>query len=200
MSLVIEELYDALLTFGDGGALLALALIIWIDGTLFPTLPEVWLVLVFGIYPESLSWGTAVVLVATAASLTGNFTLYSLVKVARLPHWIERRMRQYTNFLLVKDEKLLLLNRLAPVVPYTGAFMAVCNWNLRKCLLYLSTSAVAKFSAIGLIAWASYDNLRQEIAPWVSIVVVLVLLAASVIASFIYRKRQHIGGEPARSQ
>ena len=140
------------------------------------------------------------VLVATAASLAGNFTLYSLVKAARLPHRIERRMKQYTNFLLVKDEKLLLLNRLAPVVPYTGAFMAVCNWNLRKCFLYLSTSAIAKFSAIGLIAWASYDNLRQDIAPWVSIAVVLVLLTASIIASFIYRKKQHIGGEPARSQ
>lgn len=198
--MVIEELYDALLAFGDGGALLAIALIIWIDGTLFPTLPEVWLVLVFGLYPDSFEWGVAVVIVASAASLIGNLTLYSLVKVARLPRWIERKMKQYTEFLLVKDERLLLLNRLAPVVPYTGAFIAVCNWDIRKSVLYLGTSAVAKFTAIGLIAWASYDNLRQEVAPWVSIGIVLILLSASVIVSFIYRKKKHIGGEPARSQ
>ncbi len=192
----IISLFDDL---GDVGMLMAIAVIIWIDGTAFPTLPEAWMVFIFGTNPGSFAWGATVVVVASVASLAGNFTLYALVKKAKLPGRIQEAMRAYTNWLILKDERLLILNRFAPLIPYTGAFIAVCNWNVRKCAVYIFASALAKFSAYTLIFWFSFDNLRAEVAPWVSLAVVAVVIGASVAASLAYKKRQKVGGEPQRS-
>lgn len=195
-----EDIIDLFASLGDIGMLLALVVIIWIDGTAFPTLPEVWMIWIFGANPGSFTWGVLLVLVASLASLLGNFTLYALVKKAKLPGWIQRKMKQYTDFLIVKDERLLLLNRLAPVVPYTGAFIAACGWDVRKSAVYIFVSALAKFSAIVLIAWLSFDNLRRELAPWVSLAAVALLIGASVVASVVYRKRAGFKEVPSRSQ
>jgi membrane protein DedA with SNARE-associated domain len=195
-----EDIINMFASLGDLGMLLAMTLIIWIDGTAFPTLPEVWMVFLYGVHPDSFAWGAALVLTASAASLLGNFTLYALVKVAKLPTWVQKKMKQYTNFLIVKDEKLLLLNRLAPIVPYTGAFIAVCNWDVRKCATYIFASALVKFSIIVLISWASFESVKDEIAPFVSLAVVIILLVTSIIASILYRKRRLRKEEPVRSQ
>jgi membrane protein DedA with SNARE-associated domain len=195
-----EDIINMFASLGDIGMLLAITIIIWIDGTAFPTLPEVWMVFLYGVHPDSFAWGAAIVITASAASLLGNFTLYSLVKVAKLPKWIQKKMKQYTNFLIVKDEKLLLLNRLAPIVPYTGAFIAVCNWNVRKSALYIFASALAKFSIIVLISWASFESVKEEIAPFVSLAVVIILLVSSIIVSIVYKKRRLPKEEPVRSQ
>jgi membrane protein DedA with SNARE-associated domain len=141
-----------------------------------------------------------VVLVSSLASLGGNFILYSIVKLVGLPTWIKKRMNQYTNFLIVRDERLLLLNRVAPVVPYTGAFIAVSNWNLKKCALFLITGALAKSSVVVVLSWLSYDNIRQEAAPWVALGAVAVVILASIIASLIYKRRLRMRGELPRSQ
>lgn len=180
--------------------LLALVAIILIDGTGFPTLPEVWMVFIFGANPDSFTWGVLIVLVSSFASLGGNFILYSLVKMARLPNWIKKRMKQYTDFLIVKDERLLLLNRVAPVVPYTGAFIAVCGWDVRKCALYLIIGALAKSSVVVILSWFSYDNLRQDVAPWVALAAVAIVIVVSIVASLIYKRRLRIRGELPRSQ
>lgn len=195
-----EDIISLFAALGDGGMLLALAVIILIDGVGFPTIPEIWIVFIFGANPDSLVWGVALVLVASLSSLLGNFALYKLVRIAKLPAWIQRKMRQYTNFLIVKDERLLLLNRIAPVIPYTGAFIAACGWNLKRSAVYLFSGAIGKFTVIVILSWLSFDNLREDVAPWVSIGFVVILLAASLVVSFIYRKRIGIGGEPARSQ
>ena len=195
-----QDILDLFADLGDIGMLLAITLIIWLDGTAFPTVPEIWMVMIFGTHPDSFGWGVAVVLVATLAGLAGNLTLYSLVKIAKLPKWIQRKMRQYTQFLIVKDERLLILNRFAPIVPYTGAFVAVCEWNLKRSILYLLVSGIAKSAVIVVISWLSFDNLRQEVAFWVAIGVVAVLVVASIISSLIYRRRARKRGEIARSQ
>ena len=194
-----DDIISLFTSLGDGGMLLALIVIILIDGVGFPTIPEVWIVFIFGANPDSLLWGIALVLVASISSLIGNFALYKLVKIAKLPTWIQRRMRQYTNFLVVKDERLLLLNRVAPVIPYTGAFIAACGWNIKRSAVYLFSGAVGKFSVIVILSWLSFDNLREDIAPWVSVGFVAIMLAASLIISVIYKKRMGIGGEPTRS-
>lgn len=195
-----EDIISFFSSLGDLGMLLALTVIILIDGTGFPTLPEVWMVFIFGAHSDSFTWGVLVVLVASLASLGGNFTLYTLVKLAKPPRWIKRAMTKYTDFLIVSDERLLLLNRLAPVVPYTGAFMAVCNWNIKKCALYLITGAFAKSSAVVILCWLSYDNVRQELAPWIALIAVVIVMVVSIIVSVIYKRRVKLKGGTLRSQ
>ncbi len=195
-----QDIIDLFAGLGDAGMLIAIAVIIWIDGTAFPTLPEAWMIFIFGTHADSFMWGAAVVLVASVASLAGNFTLYYLVKAAKLPKRVQKAMKAYTNWLILKDERLLILNRFAPLIPYTGAFIAVCNWNLKKCAVYILVSAIAKFSVYIVIFWLSFESLKDEVAPWVSLGIVAIVILASVIASIAYRKRQTTGGEPARSQ
>jgi len=195
-----EDIINVFSSLGDVGMLLALTLIILIDGTGFPTLPEVWMVFIFGANPDSFVWGLTVVVVASFASLGGNFILYTIVKLARPPKRVKRIMQKYTDFLIVSDERLLLLNRLAPVVPYTGAFMAVCNWDIKKCAFYLIIGAFAKSSAVVILSWLSYDNLRQDLAPWVALGAVVVVMATSLVASLIYKKRHGLKGGAPRSQ
>lgn len=185
---------------GDLGMLIAIAIIIWIDGTAVPTLPEAWMVFIFGAHPDSFWWGVSVVMVASCASLGGNFTLYALVKRVGLPRMVQKAMRGYTRWLVLKDERLLIVNRFAPLIPYTGAFIAVCDWDVRKCAIYVFASAVAKFSAYAVIFWLSFDNLRAEIAPWVSLGIVGAVIAASVAASLIYKRRESARGDVERSR
>jgi membrane-associated protein len=195
-----QDIINMFASLGDMGMFLAIALIILIDGTLFPTLPEVWTVWIFGVHPESLAWGATIVVVASFASLLGNFTLFGFVKLIGLPKWLKRKMNQYTNFLLVHDERLLILNRIAPIIPYTGAFIAACNWNVRKSAAYILISALMKFTIIMLISWASFESLKEDIAPWVSLGFVAIFLVASIVVSFIYKKRNISRREPERSQ
>ena len=178
----------------------ALVAIILIDGTGFPTLPEVWMVWIYGVHFDSFGWAATLIIVASFASLGGNFILYSIVKVIGMPRRIQKVMRKYTDFLIVSDERLLLLNRIAPLVPYTGAFMAVLDWNLKKCVAYLVIGAMMKSTVVIALAWLSYDNLRQDVAPWIALIAVIVVLLASVIASFIYRKRVGLQEGIPRSQ
>jgi hypothetical protein len=195
-----EDIIGVFAGLGDAGMLLAMAIIILVDGVGFPTLPEVWMVFIFGAHPDSFAWGALLVLVSTLASLGGNFTLYSFVKLVKVPRRVKRIMQLYLNFIIVHDERVLLLNRAAPILPYTGAFMAVSNWNLKKCALYLMIGAMAKSSLVVVIAWLSFDNLRAEIAPWVSLGLVLTVLLISLTVSLIYKKRAGLRGVPERSQ
>jgi membrane protein DedA with SNARE-associated domain len=201
--LIGESLIDFFSSMGEPGMVAALAAIILVDATLFPTMPEGWMVFIFGALTEggaSFSWGMTLVLVATFAGMGGNLVLYGLVRRAKLPHRIERAMKKYTDFLVVSDERLLLVNRIAPVVPYTGAFMAVCKWDLRKCLAYIFVGGVVRWSVIVLLVWLSYDNIRQDLAPWVALVAVVAVVVISLIASLIYRRRLGIRGGAPRSQ
>jgi len=195
-----NDILAAFADLGDVGMLLAISIIIWIDGTAFPTLPEIWTVMIFGAHADSFGWGVELVVIATLAGLAGNLTLYSLVRIARLPNWIQKTMRRYTQFLIVKDERLLILNRFAPIIPYTGAFVAACGWNLKKSVTYLAVSGLAKTAVIVTISWLSFDNLREEVALYVSLGVVAVLLSASIITSLLYKRRAKARGELARSQ
>ena len=86
------------------------------------------------------------------------------------------------------------------MVPYTGAFIAVCDWDLRKCALYLVIGALAKSSVVVILSWLSYDNMRAEVAPWVALGAVAVVIVTSIVASLIYKRRLRVRGELPRSQ
>ena len=190
-----EDIISFFDSLGDPGMILALIAIILLDGTGFPTLPAVWMVWIYGVHFDSFGWAVLLIIVSSVASLGGNFILYSVVKLVGMPKRIRKVMVKYTNFLIVSDERLLLLNRVAPLVPYTGAFMAVKNWDIKKCAFYLIIGAMAKATVVIGLAWLSYDNLRAEVAPWVALIAVVVVLLISLISSVIYRKRHHVKQE-----
>lgn len=192
-----NQVFDLFKNLGDVGMFMALAILVWLDGTAFPTLPEVWLVAIWRGHPDpSFGFGTVVVLVATLASVAGTMTLYALVKIGKLPKWMQNGMKKYTNWLIVSDERLLILNRFAPLIPYTGAFMAVNNWNFRRSTSYLFGSAVLKFSVWVMVFEFLQQTVAEDLWHWIALGLVTVVISTSIVVSLIYRRRNRRGGAP----
>ena len=81
---MLEALHDWFLTYGTFYALLGLFVILVIDSTIFPALPEIFAVGAFLLNP-TFWWGVIILVIACCAELTGNSLLYALVKRKRLP-------------------------------------------------------------------------------------------------------------------
>ncbi len=185
---MFEWLFEWFQSFGLGFALLGLFVIFVIDSTIFPALPELFAVLAFLMDP-SLEWGVALLVTACLAEIVGNSLLYFLVRRRKLPDFITRAMKRWIRFIFLRDERIILLNRIAPVMPFTGAFMAACKWNYRKSMLYLAAGGVAKYSALFLLIGLFDYSFEREQAQMFSIAAVLAVICVSLLASYIYRKR-----------
>jgi hypothetical protein len=186
-----QHIFDLFRNLGDLGMFIAIAIVIWLDGAAFPTLPEAWLVFIWNAHPDpSFGFGLTLVLVATTASVAGTLSLYSVVKLTGLPKRIQKAMSGYTNWLIVNDERLLVLNRFAPLIPYTGAFIAANNWDIRKATIYLVGSALLKFSAWVTVFAVLRENIVGGLSPWISLALVAIVITASTIVSLTYRKKR----------
>ncbi|TLZ54424.1 MAG: hypothetical protein E6K17_08115 [Methanobacteriota archaeon] len=183
---------------GFGGALVAMYLIFVVDATLIPTLPEVFVVLffsyhtLFGVPP--LPWAAALLTMALAGEATGNSVLYfivnrALVRTGRMPKRVEAVMRRWTNFLILHDERIILLNRLIPVVPFVGAFIAALKWRYPRSFAYILIGAGAKYSALLLLVGAVGVAYDPAMAGWITLALVLGLVGASAVGSLLYRRR-----------
>jgi membrane protein YqaA with SNARE-associated domain len=172
--------------------LLALFIIIFIDALIFPMLPEVAVLLVyaFGVgQVQALAWGALVLLVVVVAEVSGTSSLYYLAKRARLPGFIKRKMNAYVDILLVKDERLVLINRVVPVLPVLGAFIAVRGWSISRSIVYVVIGSVAKYGAILLFASWAILFFRSSLSLYVSLGAVLAMICLSLLASYAYRRR-----------
>ena len=191
-----EQLVAPFLAFGDFGVLAALVFVILLDGAGIPTVPEMWLIIFFGAHPTALAWGLTVALVASVAGLGGILIQYSLARLARLPKKVRNIMRKYTEFLVLHDERLLLINKAAPMIPYSGAFVAALGWDLRKSLGYSFVGALGKTSMIVILAFFTYGTVAREVAGWISMVLVGCVLGASFVFSVVLKKRYGLNGTP----
>ena len=137
----LDELLTALFgSLGPVGSLLILLIVFALDAALFPALPEVWIVLTYTYRPEPLgpiAWAGLLLAMAVAGDVVGTSLLYAavrrwVVQRRRMPHWLERAMKKWTSFLLVQDERVILMNRAVPVIPMVGAFIATLGWRYRR--------------------------------------------------------------------
>jgi len=182
---------------GPGGALLALFLIFVVDAAVFPALPEVAIVLTYSFGPpgfEPLVWALLLLAMAVLGEAVGNAALYGIVKRAlvqrgRMPAVLERVMRRWVNFLVVRDERIILLNRVAPVVPMVGAFIATLGWNVRRSLAYVVIGATAKYAALLVLIGAMGVAYDPATARAIAIGLVLGIVGVSGVAAYAYRRR-----------
>jgi membrane protein YqaA with SNARE-associated domain len=193
-----DFIYDLFHGLGPVVTLLALFLIFVIDAAIFPAIPEVFAVIFFLANPlpegSALVWGLAILTMAVLGELAGNTLLYLvvrnlLVKKKRTPRILERMMKRYVKFLVCRDEKIILVNRVAPVVPMVGAFMAVCEWSYRKSISYVFIGSLAKYSFLLILVGSFGVMYERDTAQVISIVAVIVVIAVSALLSFVYRRR-----------
>ena len=188
---------------GPGGLLVAIFLIFFVDAVVFPALPELFVVV---FYFQLVDWGWlplaaggSLLALAILGDLMGNASLYAIVRWfdrrGRIPRRLASAMQRWTKFLVTSDERILLVNRVAPAVPFTGAFIAVCGWDLRKSLAFIAIGGAAKYALLLVIIAGLGVAFSPETARIVTLVAVVVLVGASVAAGQI-RKRRLQGRRP----
>lgn len=173
----------------------AVAVVFLLDGLGVPLLPEL---AVLGAFILEPSWERGAALLALAAIIEGAAAgfLHYLTGVLRLPRWLDRLMDGYSGSLLVNDERLILLNRIIPVLPAVGAFIRVRQWKPWKAILYVSLGSVAKYGIILLAAHAAYDYFDSSTALAVS----LGLAGAFLAVSWGYSLHRFVAGRRERAR
>lgn len=185
---IVAWLESVLRPLGTLGVLMIIFLFFYFDAILFPTLPEIFTLGMFTFEP-SLAFAVEILITIIVAELLGLTTLYLIVKHLTIPKKIEQALEKYTRFLLVKDEKIILVNRIAPVLPFMGAFAAVCHWDFRKCVAYTLLGGVVKYSLILASSVVFFAYLKSGDAFLVSIILVMSIIVVSLVLSFTRRDK-----------
>jgi hypothetical protein len=185
---ISQWLYDL---FGNNewGMLLCIFLIFLLDALVFPTLPELFFAMGC-MYRPTLTYGLELLGAAVLAEVIGIMVLYLIVSNIRIPAKIEKIATKYTGFLVLGDERLLLLNRVAPMIPFAGAFIAIMKWDLKKSLAYIIIGCVIKYGLILLMSNIFYKYFSSEMASTITLVFIILVIAVSFIISMIYKKKE----------
>ena len=173
----------------EGGVVFCIFLIFLLDALLFPTLPELFFALGC-MYRSTLSFSIELLLAAALAEQIGIFSLYFVVKKVRIPSKVQRVADRYTRFLVVSDEKLLLLNRVAPMLPFAGAFISILKWNPVKCSAYIFLGCMLKFGLIAALASVFYGYFSSDVASMVTLALIIIIIAVSMAMSTIMKKKK----------
>lgn len=190
---------------GPAGTLLALFFVFVVDAAVIPALPELAVVLSF-LYrapgTDPLPWAGLLLAMAIGGEVVGNTVMFLWVRKlvvdrGHLPKFVDRMMRGWTQMLLVRDERIILVNRIAPVVPFVGAFIAVVGWSFPKSMAYIVLGAAAKYVLLLLLVGylgVAYD---PDTATLLTVGAVIVLVVVSIIASLLFRRRMAAPPGPA---
>jgi len=157
---------------------LAVALLFLLDGLGVPLMPEVGVLLAFKIDPTA-GWGIALLGVVVAMELLASLLLYGMVRYIGLPGRMERFLAGYSRTLLVSDERLLLLNRVVPVLPMSGAFIHIRQWPPVRSFVYIAVGSFAKYGLLLLAAGSAYNYFQSGTAFAVGLVLAGGFLAVS---------------------
>lgn len=172
-------------------------LIFYLDSMIIPLLPELFAVIIFQAGGGSLEWGLVVLFLALVAEVAGNSTTYLAASRIGLPGRVRQAMRKWTDVLVAKRENLILTNRLAPAVPFVGFFIAACNWDYRRSMLYIVLGGLAKYGfLLGVVAVlnVAYD---PSLSRNLTLVFVIAFVAVSLVVAWWRRRQQAAAGDAA---
>ena len=102
--------------YGMAGVVAMVFVAFLLDATIFPALPEIFIIIGFA-YDPTPEFALVLLITAIAAEVIGNTLLYCLVERFGLPKKLKRIMNKYVSILIVSDERMMLLNRIAPLIP-----------------------------------------------------------------------------------
>lgn len=181
-------IYEALKSLGGFGLLLCIFLLFYIDSILFPTLPELFAIIIFMANPTP-EFAMMILMTIVVAEVLGLTTMYMIIKAIGLPRRIAAVLERYSQLLIVRDERVILLNRIAPVLPFVGAFAATCHWSFRKCILYTIIGGVIKYGAILALGSIFYAYMSSGEATFVTTALILCIVGGSIVLSLRRKKK-----------
>jgi hypothetical protein len=115
--------------------------------------------------------------------------LYFAAKTIGLPKFMKRAMNKYIQFLVLKDERLILSNRIAPTVPLVGAFISACEWDFKKSIMYVAIGGLVKYTFLLSIVGAFNVAYPRDTAQNLTFVMVIVFIVVSALLAFIKSRR-----------
>ena len=183
-------MYGVFGPYGYIGILVFIFLLFYIDSLIFPTLPEVFFILSF-MYDPTPYWGMILLLVGAVAEFAGVTSLYLVVERIRVPERIRSVADKYSKFLILNDERMILVHRVAPVMPFTGAFISLIeSWEIKRAWFYLILGYVLKYGAILLFANFFFAFFSGPQAEVLSIVMIIIVMAVSLFMAYRKKKRE----------
>jgi len=109
---------------------------------------------------------------------------------------MERAMKKWTSFLLVRDERVILMNRAVPVIPMVGAFIATLEWDYRRSMAYVAAGGLAKYAVLLYVVFAIGLAYDVATARWITLALVVIVVALSFLASWVRRRRIEASAAP----
>jgi len=178
--------------YGAAGIMLFIFLLFLIDALLFPTLPELFFVIGF-MYDPTLSFGLLLLGAAVLGEAIGISSLYYVVERIKVPQRVKNVADKYVNFLIVKDERMLLVNRIAPMIPFAGAFISIVgSWKFSRALFYISLGCVLKYSIIMLMSGFFFAYFSSSAAQTYTLIFTFGIIIISFIFAFAKKRRSKI--------
>ncbi|MGD0057225.1 MAG: hypothetical protein ABSB83_05150 [Methanomassiliicoccales archaeon] len=183
-----QAVYEIFSPLGAWGMLACIFIIFYIDAIIFPTLPELFTVIIFMAIPQA--WfGLSLLATIAVAEVLGLTTLFVIVKSVRIPQVVEKAVKRYQDFLMFKDERMIVVNRIAPVLPFLGAFVAMSNWSFRKAIVFTLAGGIVKYGVIISLSGIFFAYFSSGTAQTVTIAMILVMIAASFVISLSRRRK-----------
>lgn len=182
--------------FGPHGALgiiVFVALIFFIDALIFPMLPELFFIIGFMYMPDSAIFGMSLLIAASIGEILGVSLLYGIVDRVRIPERIKKIADKYVHFLMVSDEKIFLVNRFAPMIPFVGAFISIIDdWKYSKSMGYIVLGCYVKYGLILMFSGFFYAFFSSDTAQTFTIVMIIAVIAISFVLSFYKKKKTKV--------
>src|SRR5665647_223108 len=173
------------------GGLICIFLLFYIDAIFFPTVPELFTVGIFASQTQisTLGFGLLILVTIAVSEVLGFCTLYYVVRKVKVPKLIQRGVDKFRAFLIYPDERMILVNRIAPIVPFLGAFASLCNWSLRKSLTYILIGGVVKYGLILLASGLFIEYWGGPMATIAVLTMVIGVIVISFVASYFRKKK-----------
>ncbi len=173
---------------GWWGVVLFVFFVFLIDAIFFPTLPEVFFIIGF-MFDRTLEFGLILLAAVVFAEIIGVTSLYMFAERVRIPNRIKSAVEKYCNFLIVSDERMLLVNRVAPMLPFAGVFISVMDtWKLSRALFYVVVGCIAKYGLLMLMGLYFFTNFPAAEAQKYTLIAVIAVLAVSAIVAYLKKK------------
>jgi membrane protein DedA with SNARE-associated domain len=153
-----------------------------------PTLPELFVMGFYATNPD-LEWGLTLLAVVIVAEFCGNGMLFLLVRRFGLPHFLKKPMKKWMGFLMVKDERVILVNRVAPVLPFVGAFIATMKWDVKKSFIYIFVGGAVKYAVLITFVGIFFAAFEAEVARNATISAILAIIIVSFVQSYFASRK-----------
>jgi hypothetical protein len=174
-------------SFIDSHPILVLIIAFTLDSLGIPSVPEVAALVVFSSEP-TFSWALTVLGIVVLVEVVAGWVLYAVVAQFGLPGWLRKLMVKYSNALLVSDERLLLVNRLFPILPFGAAFISVAGWNVRRAFTFVALGSFAKYALLLAFSGLAFTFLHSTTARLVTMGGVVMFIGASALVATLKRK------------